>query len=268
MSRPSAVLSILVLGLLATPGPTFAQGGDLTLFIGSAYPVDHERFTLRPSTPSLPGADITANPTPELRAAGGLVVAGALAFELGVLGIEGRWDSMSLGFDVDGGRYDIRATSGPLQGLTGAVTVGDGRLDAKRLNILSINARLRTPGPVGIYASGGFSVLPDVTIEGSVPLGVELVGVPVGGIAPRLRLDVAPGESNRRYGLNGGAGLRLGSSRVALVGEVRVFYFKDYDLRFAVEDAPAIAADLIDRIAPVRFDPIIVNAQAGLAVRF
>lgn len=265
MRRWLVIALVLVLGPLATSRPAFAQGGDLTLFIGSAYPVDHDRFTLRPSTPSLPGADITVNPTPELRAAGGLVVAGALAFELGVLGIEGRWDSMSLGFDVEGGRYDIRATSVPV---TGAVTVGDGRLDAKRLNILSVNARLRTPGPVGIYASGGFSVLPDVTIEGSVPLGVELFGVPVGGIAPRLRLDVAPGESSRRYGLNGGAGLRLGGSRVALVGEVRVFYFKDYDLRFAVEDAPAIAADLIDRIAPVRFDPIIVNAQAGLAVRF
>jgi hypothetical protein len=34
-----------------------------------------------------------------------------------------------------------------------------------------------------------------------------------------------PGESEQRLGLNGGAGLRIGGSRVALMAEVRVFYF-------------------------------------------
>jgi len=250
------------------PLHAFAQGGDLTLFVGTAFPIDREEFTLRPSTPSIPGADVTVNGDPALRASGGLVLGGALAFELGVIGIEGRLDSTSIGFDVDGARYDLRGTSAPFQGLTGAVTVADGHLDAERFNILSANLRVRTPGPVGLVASGGFSILPDVTINGSVPITAQIAGVTLPGVQPRLRLEVAAGESKRRYGLNAGGGLRIGSSRLAVMGEVRVFYFKDYELRFDVENAPSIVSDLIREIPIVTFDPVIVNAQAGLVVKF
>ena len=246
-----------------------AQGGDLSLFIGTAYPVYDERLTLRPSLPTLPGADVSVSGTPGISASGGLVLGGALAFELGVLGIEGRLDSTQIGFDVLGARYDLRANSGPFQGLAGSVTIGNGELEAKRFNLLSLNARLRTPGPVGLFVSGGFSYLPDVTITGSVPLSAQIVGVPIfSGFEPRLQLRAAPGESNHRYGLNGGAGVRIGGSRVALMAEARVFYFRDYELRFDVLDAPAIVTDLLEGLAPIRFDPTIVNAQAGLVFRF
>jgi hypothetical protein len=266
----SRKLSIIMFTAAAVFAPlhVFAQGGDLTLFVGTAFPIDREEFTLRPSTPSIPGADVTVTGDPALRASGGLVLGGALAFELGVIGIEGRLDSTSIGFDVDGARYDLRGTSAPFQGLTGAVTVADGHLDAERFNILSANLRVRTPGPVGLVASGGFSILPDVTINGSVPITAQIAGVTLPGVQPRLRLEVAAGESKRRYGLNAGGGLRIGSSRLAVMGEVRVFYFKDYELRFDVENAPSIVADLIREIPIVTFDPVIVNAQAGLVVKF
>jgi hypothetical protein len=254
---------------LISAAPASAQGGDLTLFIGRAYPVYDERLTLRPSAPSLPGADITVTGTPELSAAGGLVAGAALAFELGVLGIEGRLDSTGIGFDVTGARYELRASAPPFQGLTGVVVIGDGRLDADRLNLLSLNARLRTPGPVGLVASGGFSYLPDISITGSVPLSAQIVGLPVfSSLDAPLRLRAAPGESNHRFGLNGGAGLRIGGRRVALMAEVRAFYFREYELRFGVDGAPALVTDLLEGLAPVRFEPVIVNAQAGIVLRF
>jgi len=262
------VIAIVICSILGAVESARAQGGDLTLFVGAAYPVYDERLTLHPSAPSLPGTEITVTGNPELRAAGGLVAGGALAFELGVLGIEGRLDSTALGFDWTGARYDVRAISPIFQGITGTVIVGDGEFDAKRVNLLSINARLRTPGPVGLVASGGFSLLPDVTITGSVPLVAQLSGVPIVGTAPRLRLTAAPGESDHRFGVNGGAGLRVGGSRVAVQGEVRVFYFREYELRFAVDDAPEIVGELLEEVAPVRFEPVIVNAQVGLVFKF
>jgi hypothetical protein len=266
---PSRKAVVLALALLSSAtARAQAQGGDLTLFVGGAYPIYDERLTLRPPTPNVPGADVTVTGSPALRASGGLVLGGALAFEFGVFGIEGRLDSTQVGFDLDGARYDVRPGSGPFQGTAASVTVGDGEFEADRFNILSINARLRTPGPVGLVVSGGFSYLPDITITGSVPLSAEIIGVPLPGIAPRLHLTAAPGESDHRFGLNGGGGLRIGGSRVALMVEARVFHFREYDLRFTVDGAPAIVTDLLEVLEPIRFEPTIVNAQAGLVFRF
>lgn len=268
MYRPHALFPIFVLAVLATTVPASAQGVDLTLFLGRAYPIYDDRLTLRPAVPSLPGLEVTESSRLEIRTAGGPVFGGALAFELGIFGIEGRVDATDIGFDLSGARYDLLATMAPFTGLTGSVTVGDGRFDVDRLYLLSVNGRLRTPGPVGFVASGGLSYLPDVVITGSVPLAVQIpVLPPVPGLEPRLRLRVAPGESRHRLGINGGAGVRIGG-RVALMGEVRVFYFREHSLRFGAEGAPAFVTEVLDNIDPVRFEPVIVNAQAGLVFRF
>lgn len=262
------VCGAVIIAALATPVPASGQGGDFTIFVGGAYPVYDERLTLRPSVPSLPGVDVTVEGSPELRANGGLVFGGALAFELGILGIEGRLDATDIGFDLTGARYDLRADATPIGGLAASITIGNGRLDADRLYLLSLNARLRTPGPIGIFASGGLSYLPGVDITGSAPFSVDVGGISLPGASPRVRLRAAPGESDHRFGLNGGAGLRVGGSRVAVMGEVRVFYFQDYRLRFGVDGAPDELNDVLDDLAPISFDPVIVNAQAGLVLRF
>lgn len=254
---------------LALAPDAHAQQVDLTVFLGRAYPVYDERLAIRPSVPSLPGVDVAVVGDPVIEADGGLVLGGALAFELGILGIEGRIDGTEIGFDLTGARYDLRATQAPFAGLTGSVTIGDGRFDAKRFYLLSGNVRLRTPGPVGLVVSGGLSLLPDVTITGSVPIAVQVAGLPpLPGIQPQLRLQVAPGESEHRVGVNGGAGLRLGGNRVAVMAEVRAFYFREYDLQFDTEGAPELAARLLESVDAVRFRPIIVNAQAGLVFKF
>ena len=191
-----------------------------------------------------------------------------MAFELGILAIEGRVDGVDIGFDLTGARYDLRATQGPFAGLTGSIAIGDGRFDADRFYLLSGNLRLRTPGPIGVVVSGGVSLLPDITITGSVPLTLQIAGIPVvPGFEPRVRLIAAPGESEHRVGLNGGLGLRIGG-RVALQGEARVFYFREHELRFDLDDAPEFVEGFLESLDSVRFEPIIVNAQVGLVVKF
>lgn len=266
---PSRVLGLAVLACLALPAQAFAGQMDLTLFLGRAYPIYDERLTIRLSQPSLPGVDVTVTGDPVIRADGGLVLGGALGVELGVIGVEARVDGTQVGFEFSGARYDLRATQPPFTGLSGALTLGNGRFDARRFYLLSGNVRLRTPGPISLVVSGGLSVLPDVTISGSVPVALDIAGLSVlQGAAPRLRLQAAPGETGHRIGVNGGAGLRLGRDRVALMVEVRGFYFREYDLRFAVEDAPDFVATLLESADAIRFRPVIVNGQAGLVFRF
>ena len=265
----AAVPGVGLLLSLALPPQAEARQLDLTVFLGRAYPIYDERLTIRPSSPSLPGVDVTVTGDPLIRADGGLVLGGAIALEAGVIGVEARVDGTQVGFEFSGARYDLRARQAPFSGLTGNVTLDDGRFDAERFYLLSGNLRLRTPGPIGLVVSGGLSLLPDVTISGTVPVDLSIAGLTVlQGAAPRLALRAAPGESGHRVGANGGAGLRFGGDRVALMVEVRGFYFRDYELRFEIEDAPDFVASLVEGVDGIRFRPIIVNGQAGLVFKF
>ena len=268
LQRWLLILTVLIASLPPAAASADAGPVDFTVFLGRAYPVYDERLTIRPSVPSLPGVDVTVSGDPAIRTDGGLVVGGALAFEIGIIGIEGRIDGTEVGFDLSGARYDLRATRAPFVGLTGSVTIGDGRFDARRFYILSGNVRLRTPGAVGLVVSGGVSVLPDVTITGSVPVAVQVAGLPSLPGEPRLELRAAPGEAEHRFGVNGGGGLRFGSGPVALMAELRAFYFRDYNLRFHVDGAPDAVAMLLESSDGIRFRPVIVNAQAGVVFRF
>jgi hypothetical protein len=88
--------------LLASSGRASAQGFDLTLFLGRAFPICDERLTLRPPTPTVPGVDITVIGSPLIKADGGPVFGGALACEFGVFGIEGRLAATDVGLELTG----------------------------------------------------------------------------------------------------------------------------------------------------------------------
>jgi hypothetical protein len=266
ITRQAVAWAVIV--LLGDWGSAAAQGFDFTFFVGRAFPTYDERLTLRPSTPAVPGVEITVDGSPLIEADGGAVFGGALAFEWGILGIEGRLDATDVALDLTGARYNLRGTRPPFEGITARVTISDGTFQADRIGLLSANVRIRTPGPVALIVSGGLSYLPDINVTGSLPLSLEVSGIPIQpGFTPRLTLRAAPGQSDDRWGVNGGAGLRLGG-RVALIGEVRVFYFEDYELRFGLESGPEILNELLAGLAPVRFDPVFVNAQAGVTFRF
>jgi hypothetical protein len=265
--RHTLAIAICLAVLPGTIEPAAAQSIDLTVFGGLAYPLYDERLTLRAPSPSLPGVDVTVSNDPVLRGDGGPVVGGALAVEFGILGIEGRVDSVDAGLEFTGARYDLRGTAFPFQGLTASIIASPGRFDAERISLLSLNARIRTPGPIGLIASGGVSYLPDIEVSGSVPLTVDAPDLPALGINAGLTLRGTPGQSEHRFGLNGGAGLRIGR-RVALLAEIRGFYFRDYELRFGTASGPDLLDDLLAEAEPVRFSPVFVNAQVGLSFRF
>ena len=63
--------------------------------------------------------------------------------DFGVFGIEGRYDTTDIGFRINGTRYELMART-PVPVREGSVSLGAGRLDADRLALLSINARIRT----------------------------------------------------------------------------------------------------------------------------
>ena len=258
-----------VILLLASSTGAAAQGFDVTFFVGKAFPTYDERLTLRPSTPSVPGARgghrrrIAAHRS-ERRA--GLRRRARL--RVGHSRCRGtarrnRSQPRPHWCPVQSARYPAA-----FEGLAARVTISDGTFDADRIGLLSANVRVQTPGPVALIASGGLSYLPDINVTGSLPLRVEVSGVPTPpDVNQRLTLRAAPGQSEDRWGVNGGVGLRLGG-RVALIGEVRVFYFQDYELRFTAENGSEILNELLAGLAPVRFDPVFVNAQAGVTFRF
>jgi hypothetical protein len=258
------VFAGLTLGCAASAA---AQSVDVTVFGGIAYPVYEERLTFRAAAPSLPGVDITVANSPILRADGGPVFGAAVALEAGIFAIEGRLDSIGAGIEFTGARYDLRGVAFPFAGLTASLIAQPGRFDADRISLLSLNARVRTPGRIGVVASGGLSYLPDITINGTVPLTVQAPGIPGLGFDAALALRGVPDQSEHRFGINGGAGVRIGG-RLALIAEVRGFYFRDYELQFGSANGPELLDDLLAEADPVRFTPVFVNAQAGLSIRF
>ena len=183
ISVARAVCAVTI--LLGLGGRADAQGFDFTVFLGRAFPIYDERLTLRPPNPSVPGVDIGVVGSPLIEADGGPVFGGALAFEFGILGIEGRLDATEVGFDnhrrpVQPAR-DPAAIRGPHREHYGCRW----EIDADRIPLLSVNARLRTPGPVGLVLSGGLSYLSDVTVTGSIPLSLEYRASPRSPVSTR-----------------------------------------------------------------------------------
>ena len=263
MSRTSLRFACLAALLLVGTPRTAAADWDLSLFLGRAFPTFDERLTIRlPAAPPIPGLEITPRGTPEIGTDGGPVYGIALAGEAGVIGIEGRLDVVDVDLDFTGAGYDLRFGN-----QTGSVTIGDALFETDRLNLWSLNLRLRTPGPVSFVVSGGLSYLPSFDISGTVPVQVDVPGIGGTTAQPRLVLRVSPEESDNKIGVNAGAGLRFGG-RAGLFAEGRVFYFRSYELQADFDDAQPVVNLLLDEIDPIDFRPVIGNVVVGLFFRF
>jgi hypothetical protein len=269
MSSSKVLQSIALLTVLAgTAAESSAQNVDLTVFLGRAYPIYDDRLRFTARLPVLPRLAVRETGPLEITTEGGAALGAAVAVEFGLLSVEGRLDATDVGFAVNGTRYDLFATA-PATTHVGSLTIGDGRLDAERLKLLSVNLRLRTPGHVGLVASGGLSYLPSITITGTVPVTVEAPDlVSPATVTANLRLLAAPGEENHKWGFNAGAGVRIGGDRLALVAEARAFYFREFDLRLAAPDGPDLLSGVANGIPAIRFEPVVVNAQVGVVFRF
>jgi hypothetical protein len=271
MARPFA--AAILLSLLVAPEQASAQVVEVTVFTGRAFPLYEERLTVSPSALVLPGVDVTATGSQILSADGGAVFGAAIAVGParfgGRFGIEGRLDATDVALEFTGGRYDFRGTAFPFQGLTAGLIVSPGRFDADRISLLSLNARIRTRGRTAFIASGGVSYLPKIDISGSIPLTVDApdLSAILPGLDAAVALRATPGQSGHRFGINGGAGVRAGG-RLAFTGEVRAFYFREFDLRLTRAHGPELLDTLLSGADAIGFSPVFVNAQIGLAWRF
>ena len=258
---------VVVSGALSAASPAYA-GWDLSVFGGASFPTYEQRFVVRvPTVPPLPGLVVQPSGDLTIDATGGSVFGAAICGEVGVLGIEGRFDSSGIELRTSGFAYALSVNAPLVPPISGTLSVAPGPLQTDRLTLLSLNLRLRTPGPVSLVASGGFSYLPDFAVTGSTPVQLTVGGIPALDTTGTFRLRVAPTESSHRFGVNAGAGLRFKiAPRVSLFGEGRVFYFKEYELAIDVDD-PALQA-LAGAIEEPRFRPVVVNAVGGLVFSF
>lgn len=267
---PFALRALIVSALVVHAQPAHADGWDLSVFGGVAFPTYEQQFVVRaPAVPPLPGFVIRPDGDLTIDAKGGTVFGAALAKEFGgVIGLEARFDSTAIDLRTSGVRYTLAYGPVPIVGtLNGSLAVAPGALDTDRLSLLSLNLRLRTPGPVSLVASGGVSYLPRFNVSGDTSVQLTVNGLPSLDSSTRLRLVVSPTESNHRFGVNGGVGLRVKvAPGLSVFGEARGFYFKEYDLSVDVDD-PRLAA-LVGELEQPRFKPIIVNVVGGLVFSF
>ena len=268
--------------LLAAPA-VHAGGFELGIHAGPALPSYEQSFRYDPGTVTVPvpGVTLTQTGTFGLEAEGGVSFGASVAFMAGIIGLEGRLDTADLEIATQPGTYDVRADlPPPLPDATTSLAIGGGPANLERIYPLSLNLRLRTPGPVGFVVSGGLSYLPSLRLDTTQTVGLGVTGI-VGGRLDvarlRLRAEVAPqDEDDGRMGVNLGAGLRLAlGPRVALTLEARAFRFQEQTLNWGRDDdgplspiESALLREVQARLAPVEFSPTFYQGTAGLALAF
>jgi hypothetical protein len=260
--------------LLASAAPLHADGWDLTLYGGAALPRYEQtlRFGL-PRLPNLPNVEVASRGDLVLEAKGGAVFGAVLSRRLlGPLALEARVDTATVKLETAGAGYDLSAHLPFLPPVEGSLTFGAGTFPLKRFRILSLDARLETGGPVSLFISAGVSYLPKLESEGTISAALTLPGVSgVPSLAGDLRLLATPTQSQHSFGANAGAGVRIRlGSNVALMGEARVFGFRDYELAFALATEPRVPIldEAVAGLEAVRFNPVYFHAAAGLTVSF
>jgi hypothetical protein len=272
-TRASILCGLASLFVLACPRPAAADW-ELALLVGSAFPTYDERLQVRVSgIGTARGITVTPSGDFVFEADGGLAFGAALAWEVGgFFAIEGRLDTAGVELVTPGVEYQVAVNVPPLPPLSGSLQAGPGEVPLERLIIWSANLRLRTPGPVSIYGSGGISFLPRLRSSRGLPLQVSVNGLPGATyLRGELNLEAEPGESESRVGVNGGAGLRVRiGGPVSLFVDARVFAFKEHELRFDLDSDAGflVLNDLVDALPPVRFDPLLYNVNGGIVFTF
>jgi hypothetical protein len=270
----AARLCAVATSLLALAPYVSADGWDLTLYGGVSLPRYEQTFRFGlPNLPNLPNITVTSKGDLVLDAHGGPVFGGALGRKLvGPLGIEARVDTATVKLETSGAGYDLSARVPPLPPVNGSLSFGAGTFDLKRFTVLSLNARLQTGGPVSLFLSGGISYLPKLESEGTISATLDVPGLPnVPILTSQVRLVATPTESQHSLGANVGAGLRIRlGGNIALMGEARIFGFREYELAFSVATSPTVPLldEAIAGLDTVRFDPVYFHAAAGLTISF
>ncbi len=273
---------VLLLAVLAAPALADAAEFELTGYAGYTFPFYKQTFTYDPGpvTVPIPGVTVDQGGSFALEASGAPAFAGGAAFYLtGGLALEVRYDRADMTVDTKASSYTVRVgLPPPLEPVVADLALAQGTADLKAAAPFSINLKLRTPGSVRFFLSGGASHLGDLefTVQQTVGLGVIAFDIPhdnvkVGTIGVK---GTAVAESS--WGGNVGLGLQIPiGEHGAFVVEGRGFYFPKRKVEWApVVDRAlspielALLARLQERLPPVEFEPWWVQATAGFAIRF
>lgn len=271
---------LLALAAALAGPPALAGGFELEAGVGASFPRYEQSLSWDPATyvPPTPGVTLSASGPLDLEAQGGLAWHGGLTwYFLGGLGLEARYDSVTADLVASGASYDVRVVAVPgVPSFNARLQLGAEDLQLDSVHPVSLNLRFRTPGPVRLVLSGGVSYLDAIQVQGalvgtlssSLPVPLPTVRVNLAAVAP-------PGEDDGQFGVNAGLGLQIGLGQtLSLQGEVRAFAFKERTLTWSALGVPANAVEqalqreLLGRLEPIQFDPLLWSATAGVSLTF
>ena len=278
--RPLALLALAsCLFALSASAATLEIAG----YAGLTLPFYEQTFTIDLAPPINPvqGVTIKQDRPLTLSARSGLVLAGgATVYFGGALGIEARYDSAVVDVTSEPPLYSV-TLSKPLPNLNFTLEPAATAITISSLTPLSLNLKLRTPGPLRFFVSGGVSYLPDFQLAVTQKLNVTLAGIslPVGvSLGSVSATAVSRAEDPHYGGVGGNVGLGLQvklGEHVALVGEGRVFFFPKQILTWKVSQQggfvtvpPEVLTALEQRLEPIRFNPAYFHLIGGFAFTF
>jgi hypothetical protein len=277
---------VLVPLVAALAGPAFAGAAELELagYAGYTFPFYSQTFAYGPGPVSIPipGVEIEQAGEFDLKASGGLLLAGGMTFfATDRFGVELRLDSADMSVDTPNNTYSVRVDlPSPHDPVLADLELERGRAEMGALTPWSFNVKLRSSGySVNFTTSGGLSRLGslDFAIEQTVALGVVAVNLETNQLEiATLRLRGASAESESSWGGNLGIGIQINiGERGALILEGRGFYFPKRTIEWEpVIDEPLpplqelLLERVLERLDPIEFKPWWAQATIGVAIRF
>jgi len=262
---------------------TLAGGVELAFNYGTTFPTYEQTFRYLPGfiNVPIPGMDIQQAGAFQLDLEGGPVFGGGVTFYIAdLIGIEGRIDTGDVEVRMQGAQFTANVSlPAPFSDLTSDLDFGTGTVELDRLRPVSLNLKLRTPGPLRLAVSGGMSYLPELRFSATqtVGLGVTDIDTQSSELAvatATLLAEAQPGdEAGSRFGLNVGGGLELQiAPRLALTAEARFFLFDKHTLRWrrTADPSSAIEESLLSEIEkaipPIEFHPTFYQATVGIVL--
>jgi opacity protein-like surface antigen len=291
-------LPILAAAALLPLTASAATTVDLALYLGGSFPGYSQTFTYDPGpvtlTVPIPGLVITQSGGFTFEGSGGLVLSGGVTVYFGgVVGIEGRYDTVRVHVNETAPSYGVSVTlPGVPQPVTASLDLGLGIVDVSTLKPWSLNLKLRTPGSgVRFFASGGISHLPsfDFTVSQRIGLGVTGVNLITrqatiasvgisGALTPVAGPDAgtSPGSGASKWGGNLGGGLQFSVSKnITVVAEARYFYFPSQKYEWTVKEdrllssiEQALLNATLGRAQQVEFKPRFFQVTGGVTIGF
>lgn len=252
-----------------------APAAEVELFgqFGLTLPFYQQTFRYDPKLLIPSNVPVSSDGAFQMDATGSLAVSGGLTLYLAkVVGLEARVDSAAIDIAVEGTSLSADLGSvGPIR-LPGLSASVNGDVAVGRLNAVSLNLKLRTPGRFRFYVSGGISYMPSLAFDATARLSLAL---DLGGGLPTIPIPAltvgASASLDAMIGGNAGAGLQVGlGPKVALLVEARAFAFPEQEIRWGSSSGSISPVEqlLASNLDPIRFRPGFFQATAGLAVTF